>query len=185
MSGAAAGPRKALFLDRDGTINEDRGYVGRREDFRFLPGVFAALREAQARGYLIVVVTNQSGIGRGLYSEADFAALTEWMVARLAAEGVDIAGVYHDPTHPTAAKGAYRRRSPERKPAPGLIARAAGELDIDLAESALIGDQESDIAAGRAAGVATTILLAPRGDGRATAATHVAESLADAVRLLA
>ncbi|MCZ6763998.1 MAG: HAD family hydrolase [Alphaproteobacteria bacterium] len=150
---AATGKRKALFLDRDGVINVDRGYVGSRKDFFFVPGVFQALRAVQDKGYLLVVVTNQSGIGRGLFSEADYQALTKWMRARLRQEGIEIAAVYHDPTHPTEAKGNYLTVSENRKPAPGMILQAAQDLDLDLDASAMIGDKASDVEAGKAAGV--------------------------------
>jgi len=181
--GESAGKQKALFLDRDGTINEDLGYVGRVEDFRFLPGVFTALRQAQARGYLLIVVTNQSGIGRGHYSEADFTALTQWMIDQFAAEKITIAGVYFDPTHPTDAKGAYRRVSDARKPAPGMLLQAADALNVDLGRSAMVGDSESDMAAGQAAGVKT--ILIDRGTTlRDTVADHVVDTIAAAIDLL-
>lgn len=172
--------RKALFLDRDGVINEDGNYVYRPEDFHFLPDVFDALRAAQARDYLLIVITNQSGIGRGLYTETDFHKLTDWMLSRLKKEKIEIASVYFDPTHPTDAVGPYKCISPDRKPAPGMILKAAAEHDIDLVASALIGDQESDIEAGRAAGVGTTICIT----NKPSAATHVAASLDSAIALL-
>ncbi|MBM3560157.1 MAG: HAD-IIIA family hydrolase, partial [Alphaproteobacteria bacterium] len=121
---------RALFLDRDGVINRDPGYLHRIEDFVFLDGVFAACRRAWAMGYRLVIVTNQSGIGRGLYDEAAFTSLTEWMCGRFREEGVEIAAVYHDPTHPVAGQGAWRRASPDRKPAPGMLLRARDDLGI-------------------------------------------------------
>ncbi len=175
--------RKALFLDRDGVINVDTGYVHRQSDFVFCPGVFAACRDAQALGYVLVIATNQSGIGRGYFSAADFAHLTDWMLARLRDEGVTVERVYHDPTHPTAGQGAYRRPSPDRKPAPGMIVRARDELGLDLAASVLVGDSERDVAAGRAAGVGTVIRLSA--PSTATEADHVTASLAEAVTWLA
>ena len=153
--------RKALFLDRDGVINADTGYVHKPEDFHFLPGVFDALRQAREKGYLLVIVTNQSGIGREHYTEDDFHALNAWMLERFREAGIEIAGVYFDPTHPTQGRGKYKRISPDRKPAPGMILKAALEFDIDLAASALVGDNESDIAAGIAAGVGQIILIGP------------------------
>jgi D-glycero-D-manno-heptose 1,7-bisphosphate phosphatase len=151
--------RKALFLDRDGVINVDRNYVHRVEDFEFLPGIFELCAAAVERGYLIVVVTNQAGIGRGYYTEADFAQLTEWMVGAFRQRGIDIARVYHCPYHPAAGVGEYRRESFDRKPQPGMLLRARDELGLDLAGSVLIGDKDSDIAAGRAAGVGRLVKL--------------------------
>lgn len=180
MSGADT-PR-ALFLDRDGVINRDPGYLHRIEDFVFLDGVFAACRRAQALGYRLVVVTNQAGIGRGFYDEAAFATLTAWMCARFCDEGVGIAAVYHDPTHPAAALGAYRRASPDRKPAPGMLLRARDDLGVDLRRSALVGDRVHDIMAGRAAGVPVNLLVAESPDmPDAALATAVVRSLAEAV----
>lgn len=145
--------RKALFLDRDGVINVDRNYVHRVEDFEFLPGIFELCAAATERGYLIVVVTNQAGIGRGYYSEADFERLTAWMVSAFRQRGVDIARVYHCPYHPTAGVGAYRRESFDRKPNPGMLLKARDELNLDLTLSLFVGDKDSDMAAGLAAGV--------------------------------
>ena len=151
--------RKALFLDRDGVINVDRNYVHRVEDFEFLPGIVELCAAAGARGYLIVVVTNQAGIGRGYYTEADFQRLTAWMVGTFRQRSIDIARVYHCPYHPTAGVGEYRRESFDRKPNPGMLLKARDELGLDLAGSVLIGDKDSDIEAGRAAGVSHLIKL--------------------------
>jgi D-glycero-D-manno-heptose 1,7-bisphosphate phosphatase len=157
--GGAGILRPALFLDRDGIINIDRGYVHRIEDFVFRDGIFALCAAAQASGLALVVVTNQSGIGRGLYTEAAFLALTGWMLARFAAEGIAFAGVEHCPDHPTEGRGPYRRESPRRKPGPGMILDAAAAHGLDLPASAMLGDRASDMAAARAAGVGTRILL--------------------------
>ena len=171
--------RRALFLDRDGVINADGGYIWRPEDFVFLPGVFTGCRRAQAAGYLLVVVTNQSGIGRGLYGEDDFFTLTDWMCREFADNGVEIAEVYFAPTHPHDGIGDYRRESIDRKPGPGMLLRARDELGVDLAASALIGDKETDVEAGLAAGVAYTLLVA--GTPRSTQADAVVASLAAGV----
>lgn len=142
--------RRALFLDRDGVVNEDLGYVHRIEDFHFRPGIFDLCRAARARCMALVVVTNQSGIGRGMYSEDDFAALTEWMCARFAGEGAPLDRVEHCPdVAPT------RRR----KPGPGMILDAAAALDLDMAASVMVGDRLTDMAAAKAAGVGGRLLF--------------------------
>jgi len=141
---------KAAFLDRDGVINDDKGYVHRPEDFVFLDGALEGLRELQKQGYRLIVVTNQSGIGRGYFSEKEFEALTSHMIAALGQSGVTLAGVYHCP-HVPAERTADACDC--RKPAPGMILRAQGELGIDLSRSILCGDKDSDLGAGRAAGV--------------------------------
>ncbi len=151
----------ALFLDRDGVINVDHGYVHRQADFEFLPGIFDLVRCARELGMLTVVITNQAGIGRGLYTESDFAALTAWMCEQFAQRSAPIARVYHCPTHPSAGIGHYLVDSPMRKPNPGMLFAAEHELAIDLSGSVLLGDKPSDLQAGLAAGVALNLLLAP------------------------
>lgn len=155
--------RPAAFLDRDGVVNVDHGYVVRIEDFEFVAGTLEACRLLAQRGFALVVITNQSGIGRGLYSEADYHALTAWMRAQFAAAGAPLAGVYHCPHHPTDARGIFRVECDCRKPAPGMLLRAAAELDLDLARSILFGDRRSDLQAAFAAGVPQRILLGTDG----------------------
>ena len=140
--------RPALFLDRDGVINVDRGYVGKREDFEFLPGIFDVCRIAKQLGYLIFVVTNQSGIGRGYYTEQDFLQLNDWMCGVFKEHGADIEQVYY----------ATSLDSPDRKPMPGMILRAAEEFGVDLSRSVLVGDKMTDVQAGIAAGVGVNLL---------------------------
>jgi D-glycero-D-manno-heptose 1,7-bisphosphate phosphatase len=172
----------ALFLDRDGVVNVDHGYVCRPEDFQFIDGIFDLCRAAQRQGYLIVVITNQAGIGRGYYSEADFAALTAWMVERFAAEGITIDGVYFCPFHPEHGVGPYKADAPCRKPNPGMILQAAEEHGIDLARSMLVGDKPSDIQAGVAAGVGRLFLYRPAGaDGAGDAGALVVGGLREIV----
>jgi D-glycero-D-manno-heptose 1,7-bisphosphate phosphatase len=182
MSEAA---RRGLLLDRDGVINHDTGYLCRIADCRFVDGVFALTKAFAARGFAIVIATNQSGIGRGYYSEADFAALMLWMRGEFARHGVEIAAVYHCPDHPTEGVGPYRRDNPWRKPGAGMFLQAAADLSLDLARSWTIGDKPGDMAAGRAAGVGTLVLLdpgaaAPRRDGD----VWVVPNLAEATELL-
>lgn len=180
-----AGSAKALFLDRDGVINIDVGYIWRPEDFIFRDGVFEACRQAQALGFHLVVVTNQAGIGRGLFSEDEFQDLTAWMCARFAAESVDIARVFHAPTHPEEGIGIYKRESIDRKPGPGMLLKARDALGLDLASSALVGDRETDIEAAISAGVGCRLLVESDEMPAQTKADAVVASLGDAVAWLA
>ena len=173
-------PEAALFLDRDGVINVDHGYVHRAQDFDFLPGIFELARAARTLGLRLVVVTNQAGIGRGLYGEADFERLTAWMCERFADEGAPIDAVYHCPTHPTAGIGAYRVDSPRRKPNPGMILEARDALGLDLDASILLGDKPSDVEAGLAAGVGLNLWLAGPGAEPPRPGMEVVHSLAEA-----
>jgi D-glycero-D-manno-heptose 1,7-bisphosphate phosphatase len=150
---------KALFLDRDGVINVERGYVYRRESFEFIPGIFELCRAAQCLGYLLIVVTNQAGIARGYYSESDFKDLTDWMINQFIEQQVHFARIYYCPYHPVFGRGQYKYDSLDRKPNPGMLLRAQSDLDLDMSSSILIGDKLSDIQAGRAARVGTQILL--------------------------
>ncbi len=145
--------RKAAFIDRDGVINVESAYVYRIEYFVFLPGAIEALRQLQAAGYLLVVITNQSGIARGIYTEADYWRLTRHMQAELSAAGVQLSAVGHCPHLPDAQIERYRLDCSCRKPKPGLLERAAIALSIDLAGSILVGDRACDLKAGRNAGV--------------------------------
>lgn len=179
--------RPALFLDRDGVINIDHGYVCRQEDFKFVDGIFELCRHARKLGYLILVVTNQAGIGRGYYTEQDFLKLTEWMCGIFGTEGIVIDKVYFCPSHPEHGVGKYKVDSPFRKPGPGMILQAAVEFDVDLARSVLVGDKETDIQAGVAAGVGCNLLYCPSGaEFPLNSTTHSTIGyLADAVRFLA
>jgi D-glycero-D-manno-heptose 1,7-bisphosphate phosphatase len=145
--------RKAAFIDRDGVLNEERAFVHRREDFALLPGAVAALRLLKEAGYLLVVITNQSGIARGIYSEADYLALTAHLRAELAAAGVSLDAVEYCPHLPDAPVERYRLDCDCRKPKPGMLRRAIRALDIEPGASFLVGDRLSDIEAGRAAGI--------------------------------
>jgi D-glycero-D-manno-heptose 1,7-bisphosphate phosphatase len=150
-----------LLLDRDGIVNVDTGYLHRIEDCRFVDGIFDLAGAFAARGFAIVIATNQAGIGRGYYGEAEFATLMTWMRAEFQRRGVTIAAVYHCPDHPTEGVGIHRRDNPWRKPGPGMFLQAAADHALDLARSWCVGDKASDIAAGRAAGVGTLVLLDP------------------------
>jgi D-glycero-D-manno-heptose 1,7-bisphosphate phosphatase len=159
------GSRPALILDRDGVVNHDDGYVFRAAECRFVDGVFALAAAFAAQGFALVIATNQSGIGRGYYGEAEFAAFMTWMKGEFASRGAPIDAVYHCPYHPTEGQGAYRRDSDWRKPRPGMLLQAAIDLGLDLPRSWAVGDKLTDIEAGRAAGVGTLILFDPAAHG--------------------
>ena len=168
---------KALFLDRDGIINVDHGYVHLSEQFEFLPGIFELCRAARELDYRLVVVTNQAGVARGYYSEDEFLELTRWMMARFVDEQVHVTRLYYCPYHPELGVGKYKYDSPDRKPNPGMLLRAQSELNLDLPSSILIGDKASDIQAGVAAGVGTLILLPRTEDEISGDSCHVVRSL--------
>ncbi len=154
----AAG-RKAAFLDRDGVINLDRAYVHSWGEFEFVPGAVDAMRRLREAGYALVVVTNQSGLARGKYTEAQFQALTAQMCAALAEAGATVDAVYHCPHHPSGKVLELARECDCRKPAPGMIWRATKALGLSLAASFLVGDKPSDIQAARAAGVGKAYIV--------------------------
>ena len=152
-------PEIAAFIDRDGVINADLGHVWRPEEFQLLSGAVEGLRCLALGGYRLVVITNQAGIAKGLYGENDYQHLTRYMTQLLASKGVQLSAVYHCPHHPDGVVARYAVACGCRKPAPGMLLLAADELNLDLTQSVLIGDKESDIAAGRAAGLRWTVLV--------------------------
>jgi D-glycero-D-manno-heptose 1,7-bisphosphate phosphatase len=154
-----AARRRGLLLDRDGVINQDSGFISRVADCRFIDGIFDLVRSFAERGFAIVIATNQSGIGRGLFSEAAFVELMAWMKGEFTRQGAPIDAVYYAPDHPTEGIGRYRRESDRRKPGPGMFREAAEDLSLDLARSWCIGDKDRDVAAGRNAGVGTLVLF--------------------------
>ena len=150
---------RALFLDRDGVINREVGYLYRSEDVRWVEGIFSLARTARSLGYRLIVVTNQSGIARGLYSTRQFDSLMEWMATEFAAQGTGLDAVYHCPYHPEHGRGEWKREHEDRKPGPGMLLRAARDLRLDLSRSLMVGDRCSDIAAANAAGLRQAFLL--------------------------
>lgn len=136
---------KAAFLDRDGTINIDKDYLYRTDDFEYLPGAVEGLRKLQEKGFYLIVVTNQSGIARGYYSEDDYLALDRWMKDDLASKGVLITASYYCPHLPDAPVSAYSKECECRKPKSGLYYRAAKDWDIDIDSSIAVGDRIRDL----------------------------------------
>ena len=151
--------QSALFLDRDGVINVNHGYVHTREKFQFIDGIFDVAKKAYENNYRIIVVTNQSGIGRGFYTEKQFLSLMKWMCGQFSNAGSPIDRVYFSPYHPTEGIGEYLKDDYSRKPHPGMILEAQREFDINLSTSILIGDNCSDIEAGNASGIGTNLLF--------------------------
>lgn len=148
---------KAAFLDRDGVINVDTGYLHRSEDLIYAPQALEGARQLAAQGYKLVIVTNQSGIGRGFYDESAFQMLMQQMGADFARHDAPLLAVYHCPHAPDA-------ECPCRKPAPGMLLQAARDLGIDLTASVMIGDKPGDLEAGRRAGTGRRILIGADGE---------------------
>lgn len=149
----------AIFLDRDGTINIDHGYVSESDNFEFIDGVIEAMAELKKMGFALVLVTNQSGIARGMFTEDQFMHLTEWMDWSLADRDVDLDGIYFCPHHPEAVVEELRQNCDCRKPQPGMLLSAQQELHIDMAASYMVGDKIEDMMAGAAAGVGKKVLV--------------------------
>jgi D-glycero-D-manno-heptose 1,7-bisphosphate phosphatase len=148
-----ATPRPALFLDRDGVINVDKSYIFRREDFEWVEGAQDVIRRFNAMGWWVFVVTNQSGIARGYYTEEQMQALHDWMTAELAAANIHIDRIYHCPFHEEGTIPRYTKDSYERKPKPGMLIRAMTDFPVIKERSFLIGDKQADLEAAQAAGV--------------------------------
>lgn len=163
----------AIFIDRDGVINLDSGYISKVDDFKYIEGVFDACRALKEMGFLLVLVTNQSGIARGYFTEDEFLNLTEWMDWNFADNGVEFDGIYYCPHHP---KFGDKKDCDCRKPKPGMFFSAQEHLNIDMSSSVMIGDKADDMRAAKAAGVKTCILVST---GKKV--TEEATALADVV----
>lgn len=145
--------RKAVFFDRDGVLNVDKGYLSRIEDFEWIDGAKEAISWLTAQGYVVIVVTNQSGVARGYYTEDDVKRLHAWMCQQAEAAGGTITAVYYCPYLEGAPIEAYDKKSSWRKPEPGMILQAATDWNIDLSASVMIGDMPRDVECGERAGV--------------------------------
>ncbi len=151
--------QKAIFLDRDGVINQEVNYLHKIEDFKFTDNCISALKLLQSAGYSLFIVTNQAGIGRGYYSESDFHNLMNWLDTELAKHGVNITDIEFCPHHPTGATGIYKRYCTCRKPKPGMLLNLIGKHDVDVSKSFMVGDKFSDLEAAEAAGIEKCILV--------------------------
>lgn len=136
--------KKALFLDRDGVINLDVAYPHKPEQIVFVDGIFDLCRKALAKGYIIIVVTNQAGVAKGYFSEEDVKKLHTWMNEQFLKESITITAFYYCPYHKNGTVALYKKDSDCRKPRPGMFVRAAQDWDIDIASSLMIGDKNSD-----------------------------------------
>ena len=181
--------KRAVFLDRDGTINEDVGHITDPAQFELIPGAIDAIRRLKEAGYFLVLVTNQAGVGRGLMTEPQLRRVLVAFEGLLAGNSVGLDAIRYCPHHPEEGKGVYKRDCDCRKPAPGQLLDAAKEYDIDLAASFMVGDHYSDVEAGIAAGCRTVMLMTGHGDheferldeGQKVRVDCVAEDLAEGV----
>ena len=164
MLASASTPRRALLLDRDGVINVNHGYVHSADGTQWLPGIFELVEQAHRSGFVVIMVTNQAGIGRGYYSEQDFLAYTAWMHAQFAQRGTPLLATFWCPHHPQEGAGDYRVACECRKPQPGMLLAAAARFGLDMQASWMVGDKDSDMQAAAAAGVGHCHLL-EHGDG--------------------
>jgi len=187
----SANPQSAIFIDRDGTLNEDIGYVSSPDQLTLYPWAAEAVRLINKTELKAIVITNQSGIARGIYTEETLNAIHQKMIEELAMQGAKLDGVYYCPHHPKIGDARYRIECDCRKPKTGMLDRAAREQDIDLSRSFVIGDKASDINLALNAGARAALVMT--GYGRDTQAhpdlfpcepTFVAETLLDAVRLI-
>jgi D-glycero-D-manno-heptose 1,7-bisphosphate phosphatase len=181
--------RKAVFMDRDGTVADEVGYINHASRLRLLPGSAAALRRIREAGLLSVVVTNQSGVARDYFEEAVVHQANQRFRELLAAEGASVDAIYYCPHHPREGAPPYRLDCDCRKPRPGMLLRAAKDLNIDLSRSYMVGDGVVDVGAGRAAGATTVLVLTGYGRGHlehrrhrwTEEPDHIAEDLGGAV----
>jgi len=176
---------RAAFLDRDGTINEEVGYLDRLERLKILPGAFEAVRLLNRRGLLAIVITNQSGIARGFFDEAFVQDVHEHIRLAFLAQGAVIDGFYYCPHHPTEGSGKYRQACTCRKPEPGLLIRATEERNITLEGSYMVGDMPKDVEAGKRAGCKGILVRTGCGgmvDAGEVKPDYTADDLLDAVR---
>lgn len=180
FDGASLTGKPAVFLDRDGTINEEKNYLHRIEDFTFIPGVPEAIRRLKEAGYKVIVVTNQSGVARGYFSRADVDRLHEHIQRELAKIETAVDAFYLCPHHPEKGQGEFKVDCDCRKGKPGMLLQAAAEHGIDLTASWMVGDKRADLEAGRAAGCRSLLVRSGYGAGElAKGAGELAEAVVD------
>ena len=170
---------KVIFLDRDGVINQEVGYLHKSKDFKFIDGTFEACKQFQSLGYKLIVVTNQSGIARGYYQEEDFHILTKWMLAQFYNRDIDILDVFFCPHGPKSTCKC-------RKPQPGMFLEACDKYDINMENSWIVGDKEADITAANSAGINNTILVKSGHsiDEMNTEAKFILESIKESIQII-
>jgi len=170
---------KVIFLDRDGVINQEVGYLHKSKNFKFIDGIFEACKYFQSLGFKVIVVTNQSGIARGYYQETDFHILTKWMLVQFYNQDIDILDVFFCPHGPNSTCKC-------RKPKPGMLLEARDKYGINMAKSWMIGDKETDIDAANAAGVSNTILVKSEYsiDGTTSKAKFILESIKESTQFV-
>ena len=187
--------RRAIFLDRDGTLNEEVGYICDPSQFRLLDFAADAIRLANESGWLVIVITNQAGIARGLFTEEFLAGIHQRMTEELTLAGARVDAIYYCPHHPEIGEPPYRQVCDCRKPQPGLLTRAAAEFNLNLSECLIIGDRYDDVAAAQAAGARGVLVLTGHGreefeqeqamwphDNNHIVADHIAANVLEAVR---
>ena len=177
--------QKAVFLDRDGTINVERDYLFRCEEFEFISGVPQAIKQLNDAGFLVIVVTNQSGVARGYYNESDVEHLHKFLQAQLAEHAAHVDAFYYCPHHPDKGNDSYLKKCCCRKPNPGMLYAAAGDFDIDLSHSFIVGDKLADVEAGLAAGCVPLLVLTGHGEAekdKVAAQAYICADLPEAVR---
>ena len=170
---------KVVFLDRDGVINQEIGYLYKSKDFKFIDGVFEACRYFQTLGYKLIIITNQSGIARGYYQEEDFHILTEWMLTKFDNQSIDILDVFFCPHGPKSTCEC-------RKPRPGMLIEAQDKYNIDMEYSWMIGDKEVDMRAANAAGIINTVLVRSGHDidERGSKAKFILKSINESIQII-
>jgi D-glycero-D-manno-heptose 1,7-bisphosphate phosphatase len=175
---------KALFLDRDGIINVDHGYVYKKDNFEFVDGIFELCRLALVKGYKVIVITNQAGIARGYYSPDQFAELTTWMVEQFNQQSIAITDVFYCPHHPNKGINEFGGECECRKPKPGMILQAQSKHKINLQKSVFVGDKISDMQAAQAAGINNCILVHTQYQDDATVTAHRVTSVLSADKFI-
>ena len=177
---------KAVFLDRDGTIIEDVGYISSPSQINFIPGSIEAIKKLNEAGYKVVVITNQAGVARGITTEVMVQTVDKVLHRKILSGGAHLDGIYYCPHHPEHGVYPYKQNCECRKPHTGLIKKATKDHQIDLSQSFMIGDKTSDVEAGKKAGVKTVFVLTGHGAKEVDELTqkpdYIAQNLAEAVK---